>query len=347
MKLRLEQLTRHFDKKPAPVYLVHGDEPLLVQEAGDVIRTAVRTQGYQDRECLTVEAGFDWNALLFAGNSLSLFARRRLLELRLGSAKPGEAGAAALKSYAEQPPEDTVLLIVCAKLDAGAQRSPWLAAVDRAGAIVQVWPVDGRQLPAWIERRMRGVGLRPTSEAVAWLAERMEGNLLAAAQEIDKLQMLYGKGAISLDHVLGAVGDSARYSVYDLVDACLEGNAGRTVRILNGLHEEGVEPPLVAWALHRELRLLAQLGFEMGRGAPVETTLARNKVWEKRKPLIRGALQRLSPSACRDLLRCCARVDRVIKGVEQGSSWDELLDLSLRLAGRELLPSLNNDRWVG
>lgn len=347
MKLRLEQLTRHFSKKPAPVYLVHGDEPLLIQEAGDAIRAAVRAQGYGDRECLTVEAGFDWNSLLFAGNSLSLFARRRLLELRLGGAKPGEAGAAALKAYAERPPEDTVLLVTCAKLDAAAQRSSWLAALDRVGVIVQVWPVDGRQLPAWVERRLRGVGLRPTPEAVAWLAERVEGNLLAAAQEIDKLHLLYGEGAVSLEQVVEVIGDSARYSIYDLVDACLEGNAGRTVRILYGLHEEGVEPPLVIWALHRELRLLAQLGFEIGRGTPPETALIRNKVWEKRKPLIRRALQRLSLPTCRDLLQRCARVDRVVKGVEPGSSWDELLNLSLCLAGRELLKGLNNDRWVG
>ena len=337
MRLRAEQLTVRLNHRLAPLYLVYGDEPLLVQETADSIREAARAQGYHERECLTVDTGFEWNTLLAAAHSPSLFAAQRLLELRLGTAKPGDLGAKALMAYAARPAEDAILLVTGGKLDRTAQQSRWFAALDTAGVVVQLWPVEARQLPAWIERRMLARGLRPTAEATAWLAQRVEGNLLAAAQEIEKLHLLFGSGAITLEQLLAVVGDSARYSIYDLVDAALSGDTERVVRMVNGLRGEGVEAVLIAWVLHREIRLLSELAFETGAGLALEAALTRHTVREKRKPLLRRALQRLPVKACRGLLRDCARVDRLLKGVGDGSNaWDELLDLSLRLAGCEV-----------
>ncbi len=337
MRIRLEQLHAHLARNLARLYLVYGDEPLLVQEAADAIRGSAYGQGYGERDCLTVEAGFDWNRFLQSAASRSLFAARRLLELRLGAAKLDEAGGKALQAYAQRPADDALLLLSAGKLDAAAQKSAWFKALDGVGVIVPVWPVEVSQLPDWIARRLQQGGLQPTPEAVALLAQRVEGNLLAAAQEIARLQMLFGAGPLTAEQLLEVVGDSARYSVYDLVDAALASQSERTVRILYGLRDEGVEPVLVSWALHREIRLLAVLAFALRQGQPLEVELTRNSVWEKRKSLLRHATQRLSVEACRRLLAQCAQIDRRVKGVDPGDPWDALLSLGLGLAGRNIL----------
>lgn len=338
MKLRLEQLPSHLTQQLAPLYLIYGDEPLLAQEAADAIRRGAGERGYSERECFTVEPGFAWSRLLESAASPSLFAPRRLLELRLGGAKVDETGGKTLQAYAQRPAADALLLISAGKLDAAAQKSAWFKALDSVGVIVRVWPVEAGQLPAWIAQRLQQGGLQPTQEAAALLAERVEGNLLAAAQEIARLQLLFGAGPLTGEQLLEVVGDNARYSVYDLADAALAGQAERTARILYGLRDEGIEPTLVAWALQREIRLLAMLAFALEQGQPLEAELARHGVWEKRRPLARRALQRLPANACRRLLARCARVDRQIKGVAAGDCWDGLLLLSLALAGRDVLP---------
>ncbi len=202
---------------------------------------------------------------------------------------------------------------------------------------VPAMPVEPRQLPAWIERRLRERGLNPMPEAVTLLAERVEGNLLAAAQEIEKLTLLVGDRELTVQAVLAAVGDSARYSIYDWVDAALLGQTERVARILDGLRGEGVEPVLANWALHQEIRRLTALAFARSQGQPLEAALTAQQIWERRKPLVRQALQRLTLADCRRVLRACARTDRTIKGVETGSPWDALLANGLRLAGLELL----------
>lgn len=337
MRLRPDQLAAHLRKSLARVYLVFGEEPLQALEAADAIRAAARERGH-DRECLTVETGFDWNTLRQQAFSPSLFAERRLLELRMGNAKPGDAGAQAFSAYAARPPEDVVLLITAGKLDWNTQKSRWFAALDEAGVVVAAAPVEPRQLSSWIERRLRERGLNPAPEAVTLLAERIEGNLLAAAQEIEKLVLLIDDRELTAQAVLAAVGDSARYSIYDFVDAALIGQPERVARILNGLRDEGVEPVLANWALHQEVRRLAALAFARSRGQSLEAALSELKVWEKRKPLLRQALRRLSLAGCQRLLRACAQTDRTIKGAETGAPWDVLLANGLRLAGLELLP---------
>ena len=278
--------------------------------------------------------------MLQARDTLSLFAERRLVELRLPGGKPGEAGAKVLREYAANPPDGDVLLVISGKIDKDAQRSKWYTALDQAGVTVQVWPLSTAQLPAWIERRMHARKMRPSAEAVALLAERVEGNLLACAQEIEKLLLLHGSGTVDAEAVSAAVSDSARYSVYDLVDRALAGDATAVTRVLRGLQGEGEEPIVVLWALSREIRALAAMAEALQRGTGLEQVLVANKVWENRKSLVRAALKRNPPRTLRRLLQQAGRADRVIKGVAAGNKWDELQRLALGLAGNDVMQAV-------
>jgi DNA polymerase-3 subunit delta len=333
MKLKPEQISAHLQKNLAPVYMVSGDEPLQVAEVCDAIRARARDRGCSERLVFNVESGFDWNAFLQARDSLSLFAERRVVELRLPSGKPGETGAKILKEYVERPPAGDVLLVISGKIDKDAQRSKWFTALEQAGVVIQIWPLNVAQLPAWIERRMQASGLQPSAEAVTLLAEQVEGNLLACAQEIEKLLLLHGTGAVDAAAVSAVVADSARYSVYDLVDRAMAGEGAAVTRILRGLQGEGEETTLVLWALAREIRSLAGMADELRRGAALDQVLYKNKVWENRKMLVRNTLKRCSPQRLRQLLRQAGKTDRIIKGAAQGNAWDELLQLALGLAG--------------
>ncbi len=337
MKLNVRQLPRQLESGLSPLYFISGDEPLLVQEACDLVRGQAREQGCSERIVMHAESGFDWNSLLQEASGMSLFAERRLLELRLPGGRPGEAGGRVLQAYGEQPPPDKVLLIISGKIDAAQQRSRWFKALDQGGVVVQVWPLTPRELPAWIEQRMRGVGLQPQREALLLLSERVEGNLLAAVQEIEKLRMLHGTGPVGVDEVLAAVVDSARFDVFALVDTALAGDCRRTARILGGLRREGVEPVLVLWALSREIRSLATMAAQLAGGAGLQQVLARQRVWEKRKPLLRQALQRHDQCRWRHWLSQAAHLDRLIKGQAAGNIWDELLQLSLEVAGLSIV----------
>lgn len=332
-QLRIDQLGAHLKKPLAPVYFIHGDETLLVNECADAVRATARSQGYTEREVFAVEPGFDWNALLAAGDSLSLFAERRILELRIPGGKPGKEGTRVLREYAGRVPEDTLLLIVSGKLEPAARRSKWVQALDSAGVSLAVWPVEVAQLPAWIDRRMRRHDMRASAPALQLIAERVEGNLLAAAQEIEKLYLLHGAGELDLDTVAELVTDSARYDVFGLVDAALAGDAAHAQRILSGLRGEGVEPVLILWALTREIRALTQMARQLQGGAGLSQVLAGARVWDKRKPLLSAALKRIRGRQWWWLLRRCGRIDRLTKGRAAGSAWDELLQLTLCLSG--------------
>ncbi len=337
MRLRFEQLTSHLQQGLKPLYFVTGDEPLQLMEAADAIRARAREQGFGEREVLHAESGFDWNSLIAASGSLSLFAEQRLLELRLPSGKPGKEGGAALVEYAGNPPPDTVLLILSGKIDSASQKSKWFKALEAAGVVLQVWPVEPAALPAWVMNRMRARGLQSTPEAAQMLAERVEGNLLAASQEIEKLRLLFvpegGEGAIDVAQVEEGVADSARYDIFELVDTALLGDAARTTRVIEGLRGEGVEPILVLWALLREIRTLAEMAAELAKGSNVEALLNQYRVWDKRKGAVRAALKRHNQKRWLLLLRRAGRIDRMIKGAEPGNPWDELLQLALLMAG--------------
>jgi DNA polymerase III subunit delta len=336
MQLKPEQLAQQLKKGLAPIYFIHGDELLLVQEAADAVRACARAQGYSEREVFNVDRDFDWYQLAESSNNLSLFAERRILEVRMPTGKPGDAGGKALREYAARPAEDTLLLVVSGKLDAQQRKSKWVTELEAAGVGIQIWPVDARALPQWIRMRMQGLGLQPSTEAAQLLAERIEGNLLACAQEIDKLKLLLGQGAVDAAAVTAAVTDSARFDVYGLVDAALAGQADRSLRMLAGLRGEGVEPVLVTWALARELRSLAAMAWETARGDAPASVLARHRVWSSRQAVVGKALTRHKLAAWQAMLGDCAHLDRVVKGQTPGNPWDELVQLCLRLAGRPL-----------
>jgi DNA polymerase-3 subunit delta len=337
MQLKPEQLDAHLKKLLASVYFISGDEPLRVMEAADAVRAAARAQGYNERDVLTVQKGFDWDSLQLEAGNLSLFSQRRIIDLRLPTGKPGKDGAQALRDYAGQLPGDTLLLVTAGKLEAAARKSKWVQALDRAGVAVFVWPLKDQEFKVWVRQRMIKQGLEPTMEAVGMLVDRVEGNLLACVQEIDKLYLLQGEGAVDAETITRLVADNARFDVFALVDAALEGNAARCVRILHELEARGIAQPIVLWALAKEIRSIVGMAAMVSDGKPIPGALAQYRVWANRKAIVGAALQRLDTGQCNELLRQCARIDRVCKGQAAGNAWDELLQLSLKLAGKQTL----------
>lgn len=340
MKLSPTQLGKHLQGSLAPVYVVSGDEHLLCQEACDAIRAACRQQAFSERQVLSVESGFDWGQLLEAGANLSLFAEKRLLELRIPNGKPGDKGAAALLHYLARPAEDTVLLISLPKLDGSTQKTKWAKALidGKDVQFLQVWPVDAAQLPQWIRQRLSQAGLAADQEAVELIAARVEGNLLAADQEIEKLKLLTEDGRVTADTVQAAVADSARYDVFGLIDATLQGHPEHSLRMLEGLRGEGIEAPVILWALARELRLLANIAQQYAQGVPLERAFsqARPPVWDKRRPLVSKALQRHDVAGWQRLLMAAQLIDEQIKGQAEGDPWIGLSNLCLQLSGRRI-----------
>ena len=329
MKLRIDQLPQHLKGGLQPIYFISGDEPLQIMEASDRIRRAAREQGFSERQVMDVDRQFDWNQLLDAANSMSLFAEQRILELRLPSGKPGKQGGQALQDYAARPADDAVLMITAGKLEGSSKNTKWFKTLDKAGVVIQCWPVNAVELPRWIARRLQQHGLTADGDAIALLAEKVEGNLLAAAQEIDKLALLYGQGNLNVEQMGAAVADSSRYTIYDLVDSALAGDLPRTSRIVGSLKNEGVEATLALWAISREVRLITQI---LEAGTSADAAMAKYRVWDNRKALLRKALSRHPANRWKMLLKRCARIDRVIKGVETGRPWDELLSVTTQIA---------------
>jgi DNA polymerase-3 subunit delta len=333
VQLRDTDLTNHLRKELRPVYLVCGDEPMQTLEAADAVRQAARERGHTVREVLEVGKGFDWGRLAAEAGSLSLFGDRRLLELRLGSARPGTEGAKAIADYCQRLPDDVVLLVLMPKLERDQGRAAWVRAVDAVGAVVQIWPIDVGRLPAWIAQRMRQRGLGPAPGVAEMLAERAEGNLLACLQEIEKLLLLQGAGPVTVEQLATAVADSARFDVYGLVDSALAGAAARGLRMLRGLRAEGTAETLVLWALAREARQLAEISAAVEAGGRLDALFQAHRIWDKRKPLVQQALKRGSTAAWRQVLTLCELCDRAIKGQAGADPWQILEDITLAIAG--------------
>lgn len=340
MQLRPEQLADHLGRDLAPVYLVSGDEPLLSQECADQIRAAARARGFTERQTFEADGRqFDWGAPLAEASARSLFAERKVLELHLATAKPGEQGATALAELCQRAGAELLLLVIAPRLDRTAQRSNWVRACDQAGAWIQVWPVGPGQLPAWIGARLRRAGISASRPALELLAQRVEGNLLAAAQEIEKLRLLAPTGELDADTVSTVVADSARFNLFELIDRALSGDAHSACRSLRGLREEGVEPTLVCWALLRDVRVLARACQR--RDTSLDRTLAALGVWETRRPLFRAAAARVEAAQAELLLRQLGAVDRAVKGLRDASPWDDLQDILLGLCGRNAIRPVN------
>jgi len=331
MQINADQLARQLERGLTPLYLVSGDEPLQVEECGDAIRRRAEAGGCSERSVFTVEPGFDWDGLRTATQSLSLFAERRLIELRVPTSRPGEVGVALLSELAGNASADIVLLVITGKLDKTQRASSWVQAIESAGTHVVVWPLDAQKLPAWLMQRFAARGLQPEAGVVDLLAWHLEGNMLAAAQEVDKLAMLCSDGRVGLADVEESLADSARFSIYQLVDAALAGEVVAARRILASLRAEGTEPILMLWALARELRTLAQMGQELARGKPESSVLAR--AWAQRRTLVGKALRRHPAPVWLDFVRRSARLDCILKGRETGDLWLELERLLLAIAG--------------
>lgn len=333
MKLYPDKLAEHLARGPlAPVYLLAGDEPLQLAEAADAVRATARRDGHNAREVFFAERGFDWQDLRAAGESLSLFAERRVIELRLPTGKPGDAGAKLLSELAARPPEDTVLLIISGRVD---KKNKWVGALEKAGVFVEIWPIEAAQLPRWIHDRMARAGLAADRDAAQLLADRVEGNLLAAAQEIDKLALLLDSRRADTEAVREAVADSARFDIFQLADAALAGDAVRALRMLDALRSEGVEAVLVSWVLAKEIRALAEMSFKVASGQSPERASAN--VWpKKRQGVVAGALQRFPVKVWERLLLEVALIDRQVKGMRRGDAWRNLERLVAAMAGKPL-----------
>ena len=337
MKLRAEQLQQHLDGGLAPVYFLCGDEPLLIQEAADAIRAAARANGFGDRELFHANASFDWQQLLSEASALSLFADRKILEVRIDPGKPGDQGSKALVEYCESPSPDNLLLVITPKLDAGAMRGKWVKTLESTGVLIQVWPVNANQMPQWIGRRLQQAGIQASRSAIEILADRVEGNLLAAVQEIEKLRLLAIDGEIDAKTMSTVVADSARFNVFVLVDKILEGDAPAAARTLRGLRDEGTEPLVILWAVARELRILVQAAEARQYRRSAEDVFREHRVWEKRQPLFKTALRRLKPAHLRILLRQAGLVDRSSKGLYRDDPWEVLTALVMSFAGSPTL----------
>ena len=333
MKISGDNLAASLARQLQTIYLVSGDEPLLVNEAADAIRATARKQGFEERELHVVERGFDWHGLIANSRSMSLFAQRKIVEIRMANAAPGEQGADAIVELAGEPSPDTLVLIITAKLDGRTQSSRWVSAVEKNGVLVQVWPIDLPRLPAWIRERLGRHKLQADPAAASLLAERVEGNLLAAHQEIEKLALLLPPGPISAETVLDAVADSARFDVLQLGEAAMRGQTARALRILEGLRGEDVEPTLVLWAVNKDLQWIARARGLMRRGQSAESAMNALYVWRPRQNAMGQALSRMNGHTLRNLLLDAERVDRTIKGVEKGDPWLALERLAARLAG--------------
>lgn len=331
MLLKGEQLAAHLERELRPLYVLYGDEPLLVLEAADAIRAKARQQGYSEREVLTVLPQFDWGLLLAAGGNLSLFGDKKLIDLRIPTGKPGREGGAALQQWCRHLSPDTLLLVTLPELDWREEKAAWFTALVNAGVALKLNAPPLAELPGWIAGRLRRQQQSAEIDSLKFIAERVEGNLLAAHQEIQKLGLLYPPGPLSAAQVRDAVLNVARYDIDGLREALLAGDIGRLTRTLDGLMQEGEAPPLVLWAMCEEIRALAAIRNGLDGGRPLEMLLKEAKVWGPRQVAVKKALQRLNTATLEAALRQAGRIDRLVKGIGQGNLWEEFLRLGLGL----------------
>ena len=343
MQLAPAQLAAHLAQRIAPLYVIHGDEPLLAQEAADAIRGVARTQGYTERSAYTVAgAHFDWSAVLAAGGSLSLFADRQIVEIRIPSGKPGKDGGAALQEIAEAAPgnDSTLTLVMLPRLDKQTRTGAWFSALENHGVSLQIDAIERAALPQWIAQRLAKQGQRVKAgeegqRTLRFFADRVEGNLLAAHQEIQKLALLYPEGELSWEQVEAAVNNVARYDVFKLSEAVLAGNPRRVARMLDGLQAEGEAEVLVHYAIAEDIRALKRIKDAMANGRPQPMALRENRIWGARERAFERVLPRLDERALARMLRAAHIVDGIVKGLKQpdwpADGWQALQRLALML----------------
>jgi len=336
MQLRPDALDGHLAKSLAPLYVITSDEHLLALEAADKIRRTARAQGFSERDVLTVERSFKWGELLAANQELSLFGDKKLIELRIPTGKPGKDGGAALQAYVKNLSPDNLTLITLPKLDWQTAKAAWVAALQAAAVYIEIPNIERAQLPNWISLRLSMQGQGADRQSLDFIADRVEGNLLAAHQEIQKLGLLHEPGKLTYEQVHDAVLNVARYDVFKLSEAMLLGDPARLVRMLEGLKGEGEALPLVLWAVSEEIRTLLKLKAGMAQGRPLAALLKEYRIWGPRERMMEPALRRVSLATLEDALRQAAQVDRMVKGLRSrayaGDQWDAMLQLALKVA---------------
>jgi DNA polymerase-3 subunit delta len=334
MQLRSADLPRHLQRKLHPLYVIHGDDPLGTLEAADAIRAAARSAGCDERDVFIVDQHFRWDAFVAANANLGLFGTRKLIDVRIPSGKPGAEGAQALEQHARSLDPDGVTLVTLPRIDRQTQASAWFCALADAGVTIAVAPVERAALPAWLADRLARNQQRVSAQTLAFLAERCEGNLLAARQEIDKLALLLPAGLLGDDDVERAVADVARYDIQELSEAWLQGDAARTLRIIDALRSEGEPITLAIWQFGEDLHALASVREAVALGQSLQTAVRGARVWGKRQAALERAARRAAPAHPEQLLRSLAQLDATAKGLGGVDPWDMLISVALELCGR-------------
>lgn len=332
--LRPEQLSQHLEREMAPLYVLHGDEPLLVIEAADTIRAAARQRGITEREVQVATQGFKWDRFALSAGNLSLFGEQKLVDLRIPTGKPGRDGGEALQRLAREldPSAGIVTLISLPQIDWATRKQAWFLAITQVGITLECNAPPLEQLPQWVAARLARQKQQAPREALVFIAEHVEGNLLAAHQEIQKLGVLFAEGSLSFEQVEDTVLNVARYDTEKLRSAILEGDASRCARLLDGLKGEGSAPPLILWVFANEIRTLANLRSALDSGQALDAALRAERVFGPRQTQCKRALPRLKSGVLRAALVHAARIDRMIKGLGKGDVWDEFLQLALRIS---------------
>ncbi len=324
MNLKLEQISAQLERGLAPIYLIGGPEVVLVQECRDLVLDFAKKSGFEERQVLDVDRQFDWDNLTAAGSAPSLFASKKVIDLRMSTGKPGQAGAKALMAYAAEPDSELLLIVSCDQWDKGSRTSKWAKTLEAAGVQVDNWAVKPTQLPGWIHNRMRRFGLEPDREAVLMLAERLEGNLLAARQEIEKISLLKGSGAVTAQDVEKSVADSSRFDGFLLAERILAGQITEGLRIAGALHRMGTPLQLVMGALFREFSTLEAFRLAMESGQPEQAAFRRLNVWSSRQGPMRAAARRLDDQTMNHVFQKLALIDQQSKGMANGNPWHSL-----------------------
>jgi len=335
MNIKPPQLSANLEASIAPIYRVSGDEPFQVQECADKIRAAAQSAGFTDIQRLQIETASDWSQLAVGSASMSLFGDKQLIELRLQMNKPGKEGGAAIVDYCASAGPDTVVILQTKRLDTGTRKQKWSKTLDQVGTSIDVYPLKPHELGRWIEAKLKNAGYQPARDAVQVINEYVEGNMLAAAQEVEKLMLLCEPGPLDGAQIRAAITDSARYDPFDFVDAALKGEQDRIVRMIHGLRQEGVNENQILWIMTDKLRKLVALREARETGANEQQAL--QGLWQSQQALVKQAASRLSLEQCRQILADLARLDWVSKGQAKGDVWNEILAVALRVAGVETI----------
>ena len=324
MPIRPEQLPVSLQRGLSPLYLFGGAEPLLLSECRDQVFEAAKQQGFLERDLYQAAKKFDWSSLEQSGSTGSLFATKKIIDLRLPTGKPGREGARVLTAWAANPDPDALLVVSCEQWDKSSRNSKWAGTLERAGTRVDIWPISPEELPGWINKRMRAAGLEPEREAVLILSERLEGNLLAAQQEIEKLLLINGQGPVTEDDVLQAVADSSRFDAFLLVERVLAGNLADSLRVASGLRRTGVPLQMITGALYRDLRILEAFKLSLHAGENENVAFRKLNIWRSRQNPMRAAARRVNMDRLMEAFSQMSLIDRQSKGRAAGDPWHAL-----------------------